>query len=226
MNNGGLPHSTTSHLPVLSPCLLVSLSPCLLVSLSPCLPISLSPCLPTWTSVQYPGRMLQGGIVRKKKATMVAFLTTGQLAEFFGVNRKTEASWIDNQQLKGHRLPGDRDRRVAVKDALVFARANHLQSEGLQRYVERHGLLPINPNVLLVAPDVLQCGMSLANTVFDVVLFDAVVGMPHVREATTWLNERAPQTVVGLLANEDDPSTPPPGMTFTWQKPTDMDRVA
>jgi len=176
---------------------------------------------------------------------MAAFLSTGLLAEFLGVNRKTVAGWIDSRRLRGHRLPGDRDRRVAVQDALTFARANNFHSDALQRYAARQGLLPINPHILLVspdahlvmplacarvevtiAPDVLQCGMSLANTVFDAVIFDAALGMPHVREATTWLSERTPQTVVGLLANEDDHGKPPAGVTLTWQKPTDMRRVA
>jgi excisionase family DNA binding protein len=182
--------------------------------------------------------------VRPRQANSAAALTTGQLAAFLGVHRKTVAGWIDRRQLPGYCLPGDRDRRITVKDALCFARDNNIHSQALEDYAERQGLVPLCPGVLLVSPDpqyvmplvsarmevtvaadVLQCGMTLASTVFDVVLLDAALGMPHVREVSNWLTERTPRTLVGLLASEDDHGASLPGVALRWKKPVNMSKV-
>jgi len=46
--------------------------------------------------------------------------TTGEVAKLCRVSSRTAAKWIDNGLLKGWRVPGGKDRRVARKDLVAF----------------------------------------------------------------------------------------------------------
>lgn len=48
-------------------------------------------------------------------------LTTGQIAKMCSVAARTVAKWVDTGLLKGHRVPGSRDRRVKWIDLVEFA---------------------------------------------------------------------------------------------------------
>jgi excisionase family DNA binding protein len=50
--------------------------------------------------------------------------TTGEIAEMFGVSRRTATKWIDSGLMKGFRIPCGKDRRVPRESVYEFAR-NH-----------------------------------------------------------------------------------------------------
>jgi len=47
-------------------------------------------------------------------------LTTGEVAQFVGVNFQTVLRWIQKGHLKAHKLPGRGDHRVTIPDFLKF----------------------------------------------------------------------------------------------------------
>lgn len=82
-------------------------------------------------------------------------LTTGEIAEFCGVNQRTVIRWIDAGHLKGFKLPGRGNNRVRVVDYLDF--------------LDRHGM-PLPPalrqfgNRVLVVDDDHAMADSIART--------------------------------------------------------------
>jgi excisionase family DNA binding protein len=52
--------------------------------------------------------------------------TTGEVAEFCGVNFRTVIRWMERGKLGGYKLPGRGDHRVPEADLLKFLKANHL----------------------------------------------------------------------------------------------------
>lgn len=52
--------------------------------------------------------------------------TTGEVAEFCGVNFRTVIRWMERGKLGGYKLPGRGDHRVPEADLLKFLTANHL----------------------------------------------------------------------------------------------------
>ncbi len=57
--------------------------------------------------------------------------TAGDVAALYGVSHRTACKMIDQGIIKGHTLPGSRERRVHHADLLRHARGNH----GNFRYV-------------------------------------------------------------------------------------------
>ena len=53
-------------------------------------------------------------------------LTTGEIAQYCGVNFRTVIRWIKRGLLKAYQLPGRGDNRVAVEDFLEFLRENKM----------------------------------------------------------------------------------------------------
>ena len=51
---------------------------------------------------------------------MEEVFTTGQVAKLCRVSSRTAAKWIDTNLLKGWRVPGGVDRRVARSDLIAF----------------------------------------------------------------------------------------------------------
>lgn len=47
-------------------------------------------------------------------------LTTGQISTLCSVAPRTVSKWIDTGLLKGHRIPGSKDRRVLYSDLKAF----------------------------------------------------------------------------------------------------------
>lgn len=69
--------------------------------------------------------------------------TTGQVAAICGVAHRTAAKWVDKGILKGYRIPGGEDRRIAHADLLGF--------------VQDHGMA-IHPVLREVSPVLLVSG--------------------------------------------------------------------
>lgn len=53
-------------------------------------------------------------------------LTTGDIAEYCGVNYRTVIRWIDKGHLKSYKLPGRGDNRVEVEHFLEFLQQNNI----------------------------------------------------------------------------------------------------
>jgi len=172
-------------------------------------------------------------------------LRTGRLARLFGVADKTVVKWIDSGMLLAHRLPGTNDRRVAMRDALAFAAKHHLEMEPLIDHAQAAGYLPLCPRALLVsanaplshalacnkieitiAPNILQCGISLAHRHFHAAILDCLFGRENIALVGSYLHERAPSTLVGLLAAEDHDGQLPLGVTIAWPFGTPPEHVA
>lgn len=49
-------------------------------------------------------------------------LTTGQVAKLCWVSSRTVQKWVDQGMLRGHRLPGSKDRRISRVDVELFAK--------------------------------------------------------------------------------------------------------
>ena len=64
-------------------------------------------------------------------ATSERYLTTGQVARACGVASRTAAKWIDSGLLKGFKIPGSRDRRVAEADLLEFKKVHGIPLHAL-----------------------------------------------------------------------------------------------
>jgi len=57
---------------------------------------------------------------------MRSVLTTGQIAQLCSVAPRTVSKWIDSGQLQGYRLPGSKDRRVAVQELMRFLESHQM----------------------------------------------------------------------------------------------------
>lgn len=56
----------------------------------------------------------------------IEVLSTGQVGDLVGANRRTVCNWMDAGVLRGYRLPtGSRDRRFHREDVVAFLRANN-----------------------------------------------------------------------------------------------------
>lgn len=53
-------------------------------------------------------------------------LTTGEIADYCGVNFRTVIRWIKRGHLKAYQLPGRGDNRVEIKDFVNFLRENNM----------------------------------------------------------------------------------------------------
>lgn len=56
----------------------------------------------------------------------VKMYTIGDISRICCVAPRIASQWIDKGLLKGHRIPGSRDRRVTHKDLVVFAKRHSL----------------------------------------------------------------------------------------------------
>lgn len=62
---------------------------------------------------------------------MTEVFTTGQIAKICGVAPRTASMWIDKGLLKGWRIPGGQDRRVARADFLEFCARHSIPTDVL-----------------------------------------------------------------------------------------------
>ena len=53
-------------------------------------------------------------------------LTTGEIANYCGVNFRTVIRWIQRGQLRAYQLPGRGDNRVEVHNFIAFLRENNI----------------------------------------------------------------------------------------------------
>jgi excisionase family DNA binding protein len=60
-------------------------------------------------------------------------LTTGEVAKICNVAPRTVSKWFDNDQLKGYRIPGSKDRRIPIEELLSFMKKYNMPTEGLER---------------------------------------------------------------------------------------------
>jgi excisionase family DNA binding protein len=64
-------------------------------------------------------------------------LTTGEVARICRVAPRTVSKWVDSGKLRGYRIPGSRDRRIALPQLIAFMRAHDIPLEGLDQGVCR-----------------------------------------------------------------------------------------
>lgn len=67
----------------------------------------------------------------RAKKTTTRILTSGQVARICRVSTRTAVKWIDSKKLKGYRIPGSRDRRVALDDLAKFIKQHGMPAEFL-----------------------------------------------------------------------------------------------
>ena len=53
-------------------------------------------------------------------------MTTGMVADLFGVVPRTISKWVDSGKLKGYKLPGSMDRRIPRQAIVDFCRAENV----------------------------------------------------------------------------------------------------
>lgn len=58
------------------------------------------------------------------KLSVKEYLGTGKIAKMFGVAPRTVAKWIDNEIMKGTRIPGSKHRRVSITEVIRFSTEN------------------------------------------------------------------------------------------------------
>ncbi|MBN2712302.1 MAG: response regulator [Planctomycetes bacterium] len=75
--------------------------------------------------------------------------TTGEVANYCGVNFRTVIRWIDRGHLKAFQLPGRGDRRVELDDLLAFLKKNGMPLP--------EDLVPLNNRILIVDDDENLC---------------------------------------------------------------------
>jgi hypothetical protein len=180
-------------------------------------------------------------------------LTTGDLAKIFGLDHGTVRDLIDNGTLAGYRIPGSKERRVSLRNALELARAHAMEAavETLQRLAIARGIpLHIAPALLLVTPDdhmtaswlhagfdvsiafsLLGAGVMLDQRRYAAVLLDCVLGTREVSQAGGLIRQWFPAgtTILCCLAGEDcaDPERfARDGFSLTWQRPCDYQAAA
>lgn len=76
---------------------------------------------------------------------MTKALTSGDIAHYCDVNLRTVIRWIDKGSLKGYKLPGRGNNRVAVPDFMAFLRENKMPIPS--------DFLPVNKTILIVDDD-------------------------------------------------------------------------
>lgn len=64
---------------------------------------------------------LEHGLMKHKRT-----LTTGEIADYCGVNFRTVIRWIQRGQLRAYQLPGRGDNRVEVHNFIAFLRENQI----------------------------------------------------------------------------------------------------
>jgi len=79
-------------------------------------------------------------------------LTTGEIAQYCGVNFRTVIRWIKRGHLKAYQLPGRGDNRVEIQDFLRFLKEHHMPVPEEFR--------PSSPRVLIVEDE-----PAMANTI-------------------------------------------------------------
>ena len=142
------------------------------------------------------------------------WLTTGQVAAACGVSPRTAAKWFDRGLLKGHRLPGSRDRRVRRDDAARFA-----ASMGLPARLHPQDLILFCLTETAVPgcswPEKAIPVLAAAGRVRAVVLGCADGVAPAVVMAAA-VRATDAAVRVGLLLSDDVPEHVVPGGVFDW----------
>lgn len=75
-------------------------------------------------------------------------LTTTEVANHCRVSTKTAAGWIDSGRLRGWKIPGSMDRRVAVEDMIEFCREHKVPIGDLETRITI-GVLCVGPDETL-----------------------------------------------------------------------------
>lgn len=75
-------------------------------------------------------------------------LTTGEIAEYCGVNFRTVIRWVERGLLKAYQLPGRGDNRVEVSDFLDFLKKNNMPiPKEFQKHMERILIMDDEPEM-------------------------------------------------------------------------------
>ena len=77
-------------------------------------------------------------------------LTTGQMSRICEVAPRTVSNWVDSGALKGYRIPGSRDRRIPVSEAVRFMRAHGMPIDRMSSHVDMDAATESTTTVLVV----------------------------------------------------------------------------
>jgi excisionase family DNA binding protein len=149
--------------------------------------------------------------------------TTGDVARFCQVTKRTVIKWIDSGKLKGYTIPGSRHRRVSAETLRVFLRAHEMPDYA--RLVRRRVLIVDDDRDLLellqdalrdqydvdVASSALEAASRLPVFQPDVILLDIrlpdLSGLEVCRHFQSYKSERkAPILTMSAFGSEIDPA--------------------
>jgi excisionase family DNA binding protein len=174
-------------------------------------------------------------------------LTTGELANYLGVARRSVSDWCDEGLIRCHRIPGkNHERRIQLRDALAFALSKRLPSEALEDLAIEHGVaLARFPSLLLVSPspgwyplstlDRFNLGVvfnelaAVAASSFrryKAILLDGALGRESVAKALDWLVAHTDSSVAVLACEDEWSDWILRGARWQWQHPADWAQIA
>jgi hypothetical protein len=182
-------------------------------------------------------------------AAKVLTISTGALASLLGVTGHTVANWVEAGDLKAYRTKSGNQgkHRITIESALALARRRGMPVEHLESLLAGRGRIACLacPSVLVVAngsgedlrqallqarfdvsqaPNCLQAGLILSRRAFAAVVMDAsLLQRKELSLLSEWLTEESPDTVVGLVENEDAGDSE---IGLRWRRPCDWARAA
>ncbi|MBI4616358.1 MAG: response regulator [Planctomycetes bacterium] len=173
-------------------------------------------------------------------------LTTGQIAQYLGVNFRTVIRWIQRGELKAFQLPGRGDNRVELENFIAFLEANSLpipeqfrktprpvliveEDASIAKLLERR--LKKKGFEATIAPDGFRAGTLLGEVNPSVVVLDfgmrGIEGVEVLRyiRATERLKE-VRVLAISALPREELEAARKAGADDTLAKPFDTDVLA
>lgn len=173
-------------------------------------------------------------------------LTTGQIAQYLGVNFRTVIRWIQRGELKAFQLPGRGDNRVELENFVEFLEKNHLPVPEQFRRTPRPVLIVEEDASIakllqrrlnkkdfdaVIAPDGFRAGTILAEVNPSVVVLNfgmqGIEGLEVLRYIRS--NERLKEVrvlAISALPKEELEAARKAGADDTLAKPFDMDVLA
>ena len=68
-------------------------------------------------------------------------LTTGEVARICNVAPRTVTKWFDSGHLRGHRIPGSKDRRIPVSQLVRFMKQNNMPVDAILHFTKTRVLI-------------------------------------------------------------------------------------
>lgn len=156
---------------------------------------------------------------------MDATLRIGELREAIGFSARTIQQWVDAGKIKASRIPGGKERRVKIEDALEFARSEGLPIDKLELLARERGVGPRKASSILlvsldqgiirllaesgrdltVAESGVHAGRLIERRRFDLVIVDlAEIGRHEADQLAAQAKRDFPETRTAVILGEDD----------------------